>query len=375
MNFKRSLFILSFCIPPVFLVTKADAKFQIAQNAAERASGQTTTSEFQDEVKQSNPTESKPAEPKPTELKPKGYDPGAVTELEIKTLELIVNDGTRNREFPILVYLPESADPAAVIIHSHGLGGQKETSPFLGNHWAARGYVAVFLQHPGSDNSVWEDVPRREMMAAMKKAANAENFMLRLGDVSATIDQLETWNQDHDHPLGGRLDLEHIGMSGHSFGAKTTQSVSGQKSAMGNKTDPRIDAAIPMSPSLPKRGNARRAFEDVKIPWLCMTGTKDQSIMENTSPESRLGVFKALPAGDKFELVLHDARHSVFTETNLQRKRRSDDRNPNHHRAIKAITTAFWDAYLKEDESAKAWIGNKQSVQTVLEPKDTWRSK
>ncbi len=50
---------------------------------------------------------------------------------------------------------------------------------YHGNHWALRGYVAVFLQHPGSDDSVWKDKRGAELIAAMKKAANAENLLLR----------------------------------------------------------------------------------------------------------------------------------------------------------------------------------------------------
>ena len=31
-------------------------------------------------------------------------------------------------------------------------------------------------------------------------------------------------------------------------------------------------------------------------------------------------------------------------------------RNPNHHRSILALTTAFWDAYLRDDARGKAWL-------------------
>ncbi|MCU0982443.1 MAG: dienelactone hydrolase, partial [Pirellulaceae bacterium] len=63
-------------------------------------------------------------------------------------------------------------------------------------------------------------------------------------------------------------------------------------------------------------------------------------------------VFPALAPGDKFELVLDKAEHSVFTERPLPGDR--EQRNLNHHRAILAISTAFWDAYLRGDAAAKA---------------------
>ena len=59
---------------------------------------------------------------------------------------------------PIRVYLPAAGTPAPVVLFSHGLGGSREGNAFMGRHWAQRGYVAVFLQHPGSDDGVWMDV-------------------------------------------------------------------------------------------------------------------------------------------------------------------------------------------------------------------------
>ena len=47
---------------------------------------------------------------------------------------------------------------------------------YLGNHWALRGYIAVFLEHPGSDNAVWKDKPPDQRMTALRNAANLENF-------------------------------------------------------------------------------------------------------------------------------------------------------------------------------------------------------
>ncbi len=314
--------------------------------------------------------EKQPATPP---IDPATYDPLKIDDREINTLKLVVKDEDRSREIPILVYLPESGDAAPVIIHSHGLGGTRETSPFLGKHWAARGYIAVFTQHPGSDDSVWKDVPALRRMNAMKKAGNAQNLTLRAGDIPAVIDQLEAWNADDSHALHNRMNLKQIGMSGHSFGALTTQYVSGQ-TVLGQAryTDERIRAAIPMSPSTPKMGDVNKAFGAVKIPWLCMTGTHDVAPIGGADMESRLGVYPALPAGNKYELVLNNAEHSVFTETALRGD--SKPRNPAHHRAIMALSTAFWDSYLRDDSTARAWL-ESDAARTVLDTEDRWQKK
>jgi hypothetical protein len=261
------------------------------------------------------------------------------------------------------------------VLFSHGLGGSRAGSAYLGEHWSARGYVAVFLQHPGSDESIWKDVPQAERMDAMRDAASPSNFLKRVSDVGATLDALEEWNASGSgHRLSDKLDLAHVGMSGHSFGALTTQAVSGQRVPLAGDrfVDARITAAIAMSPSKPRRGSAEDAFGEVKIPWLLMTGTLDTAPIGDATLASRLAVFPALPPGGKYELVLYHAEHSAFSDRALRGD--SQPRDPNHHRAILALSTAFWDAYLRSDAAARAWLDG-DGARGVLEPKDRWQRK
>ena len=287
-------------------------------------------------------------------------------------LELTVHDATRNRDIPVRVYLPATKAPAAVVLFSHGLGGSRAGSEFLGEHWAARGYVAVFLQHPGSDDAVWKDAPMEKRMQALNQAASVENFLLRVEDVRVVLNQLETWNNGKTNALAGRLDLKRVGMSGHSFGAVTTQAVSGEKLPLGGQkfTDARIKAAVIFSPSTPRNRDAGEAFGAVKIPWQLMTGTKDTAPIGNVDVKSRLAVYPALHGAPKYEVVLHNAEHSVFTDRPLPGDH--EPRNPNHHRVILALSTAFWDAYLRGDSAALAWL-NGTGPRSVMEAEDQWQ--
>ena len=303
------------------------------------------------------------------------YDPLNIrSDAEIEILDFVINDRKRERDIPLRVYLPDLDELAPVVLFSHGLGGSSKNNPYLGNHWAGRGYAVVFMQHAGSDEHVWKDAKPSERMKAMRQAASVKNSKLRFEDVPALIDQLEKWNASKGHPLYRQLDLKHIGMSGHSFGALTTQAVSGQQALMGlvKFTDKRIIAAVAFSPSSPRAGNPKRAFGKVTIPWLLMTGTKDLSPIGNADLESRLAVYPSLPPGDKFELVLHNAEHSAFSDRALPGDK--EGRNPNHHKSIKALSTAFWDVYLKDDKNALAWL-KSPDVRSVLEEKDRWQLK
>lgn len=303
------------------------------------------------------------------------YDPMALPAQAMTALvDLTVKDAQRQRELPIRVYLPSDKGGAPVVLFSHGLGGSREGSAYLGRHWAGRGYAAVFLQHPGSDTSVWRDEAPAQRMNAMRKAVNAENFMLRARDVPAVLDQIAVWNTTKGHALEGRLDMTRVGMSGHSFGAVTTQAVSGESFAgLGQAlTDARIKAAVMFSPSSPRRGDPAHAFGGVKIPWMLMTGTKDVAVIGDADMKSRLAVYPALPPGSKYEVVLNGAEHSAFSDRALPGD--TEKRNPNHHRVILALSTAFWDAYLRQDAAARAWLDGDGPA-AVMEKEDRWQRK
>lgn len=303
--------------------------------------------------------------------KGRGYDPLKVPDIKIDSVTYEITDADRDRTLPLRVYLPESNKPAPVILFSHGLGGSRDNNPYLGNHWAKRGYVVVFVQHPGSDESVWKSEVAQQRMKAMKQAASLENVIARGNDIPFVIDTLAEWNNDKKHALSGRMNLDAIGMSGHSFGANTTQSVAGQVS-FGNRSflEPRIDAAVMMSPGPTAIGDPAKAFAEIKIPCLLMTGTEDDSPIGNQTPEDRLKVFPHLKKAPAWQVVFDGADHMDFGQRSLKGK---EIKNTRYHRAILALSTAFWDATLKKDPAANAWLKG-DDARSVLEAKDVWQT-
>lgn len=292
---------------------------------------------------------------------------------DVKVVDTEFQYGGSKRAVPLRIYLPDSRQAAPVILFSHGLGGSRKNNGYLGKHWAGRGYVVVSMQHAGSDETVWRDAPIRQRMSALTKAAGAKSFLDRVKDVSATLDQLAKWNSASER-FAGRFDLTRVGMSGHSFGAVTTQAVSGQSYGRRGQVHSvkRIKAAIAFSPSPPQFGASPENFAKVKLPWLLMTGTKDKSAIGRTTAEKRRLVFEQLPSrGHAFELVLDNAEHMAFSDRTLLGRQH---RNPNHHKSIQSISTAFWDCYLLGDGEARAWLSGPQ-VKRQLDEKDIWLSK
>jgi predicted dienelactone hydrolase len=289
--------------------------------------------------------------------------------------DFTIRDAARSRDIPVRVYLPTVAAAAPVVLFSHGLGGSRANNAYLANHWAARGYVVVAMQHAGSDESVLKGARPLQAVAALKKAASAENLLRRLDDVRAVLDELTRWQSESGHPLRGRLNLTRIAMSGHSYGALTTQGVSGQRFPFlgTTRTDPRIKAAVILSPSAPRGGDAKRAFGEVSLPWLLMTGTNDIAEIGDATLEDRLALYPALSGkGDAYELVLDGAEHNAFGDS--PERKGQKPRNPAHHKAIQAISTAFLDAHLREQSGARNWLRSERA-RSVLQAADKWQYK
>jgi len=279
---------------------------------------------------------------------------------EVQTVRYDWLDQKRDRKVPVKIYCPTSgAGPFPVIIFSHGLGGSREGYEYLGRHWASHGYVCVHLQHIGSDSAVWSQGRLDQMMRNMEKAAaNLENITNRPLDVSFAIDQMEKINRE-DPALKGRLDLNRVGVAGHSFGAFTTLAVVGEVFiASGGRevtfTDPRVKAAIPMSAPVNRNWpGLLSGFNHIEVPCFHMTGTLDSSPIGQTEPKDRRVPYDLSKGADKFLVIFEGGDHMVFSGRGPMRGGRKDEL---FQKYILMGSTAFWDAYLKNDEAAKAWL-------------------
>jgi len=264
-------------------------------------------------------------------------------------------DAKRDRKVPVTIYYPTAAGPFPVVVFSHGLGGTRDMYEYLGTYWAANGYVAVHLQHIGSDDAVWRNGAGR---AGMRDAMTLKNVTDRPRDVSFALDQLTTLNVDPDWPLRGKLDLQKVGMAGHSFGANTTLLISGARPPAGaaSLADPRVKCAIALSSPPPMVKEYAEIYENINIPMLHMTGTKDTTMLDRagSTPLDRRIPYDNIGGSDGYLVTFTDGDHMVFSGRNSPtRKVASDARN---HLLIQQSTTAFWDAYLKADTKALAWL-------------------
>lgn len=272
-------------------------------------------------------------------------------------------DAKRRRTVPVRLYLPPDNLSHPVVIFSHGLGGSRDASKFLGKYWSEHGYVCIFVQHAGSDSSVWRDAlsgggGRSSIMTNMRAAANGKNYVLRGQDIRFILDQLPNRNKSAG-PLKGRMNLTKIAMSGHSFGASTTLAVAGESLPRAvpalTFADPRIKAAVYLSAPGELRGrNAHDAYGSIKIPGMFMTGTLDDSPIGLTSKENRRVPFDAIAVGNQYLITFVGGDHMIFSDERFRGKDRPSDAA--FHQQIEKLTTSFLDAYLKSDQLQQKWL-------------------
>lgn len=308
------------------------------------------------------------------------YKPDAAP-FEIAIADHDLHDADRDRDVPVKVYAPVGAQgPRPIVLISHGLGGSREGLSYLGNFWAGHGYFCVVMQHPGSDNTVWKDVPARERMRAMQRAANTPaNAVNRAGDVTFVLDTLAEANGNQDGPLHGAYDMDRIAIAGHSFGAWTCLAAGGMTMGTGATLgDERIKCMIPLSsPAVRNPRQRDRAYGSIAIPALHMTGTLDDSAINSTTAADRRIAYDHTPVpadgGAPQYLVTFDgADHMTFGGETGRRNRllsRVPDRqNVKFHAVILHAGLAFLDTYLFEDAQAKAWLddgGFRDAVQPI----------
>jgi len=265
-------------------------------------------------------------------------------------------DAGRDRSVPARIYYPtDSAARFPVVIFSTGLGRSRDDCAYLGRHWASCGYVSVHVQHKGSDEQVRQGSlrPRKELQKAFYAPQNIRN---RPMDIVFVIDQLEHMERS-GAVLGKRCDLTRIGVAGHDFGAQTVLTLAGEvlpgKTAM---VDPRVKAVVAMSSPVPLGQPLSEVYGNISLPCFHITGTADNSIVATTQASQRRLPFDYTHGADEYLVTFYGADHMTYSG-HLRAANSSHDAM--FQRLMAECSAVFWDAYLKDDAGAKAWLAGE----------------
>ena len=280
-------------------------------------------------------------------------------------------DPRRDRDLPVKIYAPQGADAPPVVVFSHGLGGSVEAAGYLGEHLASWGFLALHVQHPGSDRAVWAGADSRpEILARLREAVRDPGVTInRFRDLPFLLDEIETRVRD------GRLDANprHIGMAGHSFGSHSVLAAAGRAYPAPRGTlrfaDPRIDAGVLLSPPPGNRIASEdydAVFGQVAIPLLHVTGRADGSPLDpEVSPQDRLVPFRQIPAAPQILVLFDQADHRVFSG---RRVPRAPAWYAQVQADVAACATAFFLDHLRDDREAAAFMGGSDLDAALIAP-------
>jgi dienelactone hydrolase len=237
--------------------------------------------------------------------------------------------------------LARAGEPYPVIVLSPGNGGNAEFYAAYAEDLASHGYVVVGLDHPYDvaavalsdgvyavfDPGQWPtESPARQQFFGRRMDERAD-------DVSFALDRLEQMNTAPG-PLQGTLDLERIGIMGHSMGGITAAAACRQDSRL--KACLNIDGSLAGGPFSARPGDARPAQ-----PFMYLT--KDRTV----TGEVAAG-FKVL-GGASYRIVVPGTTHIEFADGPLF----IPSLDPFARKADRVIATgrvyalAFFERYLK----------------------------
>jgi len=156
-----------------------------------------------------------PITPPPFELRQPGPYATAKTNRVIQPRD--------RRPFAADLYWPLAATgDRPVVVISHGLGSDRRTYGYLGEHLASHGFIAILLEHPGSDSRYIQALINGEA----SEAADPREFISRPADVRDILNELET-NPQAPGGFTGAIDLDRTAVVGQSFGGYTALASAG----------------------------------------------------------------------------------------------------------------------------------------------------
>lgn len=142
----------------------------------------------------------------------------------------VIRVSVQHREEPlrVLVVKPQGAGNQRLVVVSHGLWDDPESFEAWAEVLAAKGYVVLLPDHPGSNFE-----QQRAMLAGDLPPPGPEELRLRPLDVSALLTAVEK-----GRVLAGRdLNTKEVAVVGHSWGATTALQLAG-----GIPTDQKLKA-------------------------------------------------------------------------------------------------------------------------------------
>jgi predicted dienelactone hydrolase len=190
----------------------------------------------------------------------------------------------------------------------------------------------------------------------------------RIKDITSILDALDQLERQVP-AVRGKLDRGAIAVAGHSFGAYVAQCHGGVQTLVDGEltslADSRVKCVVPISAQGESEnfGLIAESWAEARLPAMHITGTRDRSMPDRPGGQmgdvsTKVVPFERSPAGGKYLLVIEGATHVSFGGRLVNIRGGGDPAA-----LTKSVSLAFFDAYLKHDDEAKAWLDREGATQ------------
>jgi dienelactone hydrolase len=182
-----------------------------------------------------------------------------------------------------------------LILFSHGNGGLRYQGAFWCEHMASHGYIVMAPDHTG--NAAVTVIGSKIVPYLSTDEAREQSAVDRPKDLSFLIGAMESMNKESGNRFAGKVDLEHVGVAGHSFGGYTSTWIADQ--------DARVDAISPWAGVAKTRLN-------YECPAMVLVGTEDDTM--GIGGNERIRAYYDESKGPRYLVEFLNAGHFSFTE-------------------------------------------------------------
>ncbi|WP_042167887.1 alpha/beta hydrolase family protein [Paenibacillus gorillae] len=252
--------------------------------------------------------------------------------------------------------LSETESSYPVVLFSPGVRSTRFQSMTAIEELVSHGYIVVGIDHPYtsakvsfSDGHVALYQPEPEFATSAELYENnVKGVGIRAEDARFVLDTLTEWNmKDPDQLFEGKLDLERVGIFGHSYGGATTAEALAQ--------DSRFKAGL----SLEGGFWGEVAHTGVQQPFMyILTGGTAKSLDPSTAEKDKVFYPEFYPdldavmtksTNDTYYLIVDHFIHQSFTDIALLSPSLFTEQMSAFHNIdiTRAYTRAFFDHYLK----------------------------
>jgi dienelactone hydrolase len=345
-----------------------------------------------------------------------GYQP--VRRESVRSQPLQWDEAGRSMHCEML--LPDRADRTPLVVYLPGLGEGERSGRRWTQAWAQAGYAVMSIQPLEEDEQAWSSEQARSghFEVVARQGFSDAAMLRRLQALNGALAEVGRRAAAGDAILS-KVDLSRVAVAGFDLGAYAAMIAAGERLAGTKQTSLAvpIKAAIALSPFAEGSSTAQGdRYHAIVGPVMQITGPQDTDASGLVaSADLRSEPFRLMPPGDKYLLFLTSGSHELIggadpspraTEASDRRSSARSDRGdaPSPSRrgnkrpstssasgadasvdadeavapepaarenlarselltrrslnsaSVRIVTTAFLDAYLRNDPAARSWL-------------------